>query len=72
MQSAVQRARNRLGGTARNGTAADVEQARRDLAAAKLAQHVTEDLAGSPPLTEQDLAPVYALLDAAPRARALT
>jgi hypothetical protein len=72
MQSAAQRARNRLGGVALHGTPADVEQARRDLAAANLEESIRRLVGDAPPLTEQQLAAAYAVLDAAPRARALT
>jgi hypothetical protein len=72
MQSAAQAARNRLGVAARLGSPADVEQARRDLAAANLEESIRRLVGDAPPLTEQQLAGAYAALDHAPRAQALT
>jgi len=67
MQSAAQAARNQLGVARRCGTAADVEQALRDLAAANLEESIRRIVGAAPPMTEQQLAHSYAQLDAAPR-----
>lgn len=50
--SAAQIARNRVGGAARNNPER-VEDARRDLAAAKLEQYITDVVAAAPPLSAE-------------------
>lgn len=52
MQSAAQSARNRVGVAVRRGTAADIERARRDLAAAKLEEYIQRVVDAAPPLTD--------------------
>jgi hypothetical protein len=50
-QSLAQRARNRLGGAARNGTPEQVAEARRELVAAGLEDHIRRIVDAAPPLT---------------------
>ena len=63
MQSAAQSARNRLGVAARCGSPADVEQARRDLAAANLEEHIRRVVDAAPPLTPEQRARLSLLLN---------
>lgn len=60
MPSIVQQAKGRLGAAARLG--GDVTGARRDLAAAKIEQYITEVVASAPPLTQEQRDRLAALL----------
>jgi hypothetical protein len=58
----AQLARNRLGAAARRRDPVAVENARRDLAAAKLQQAIKEIVDAAPPLSPEDAARLRALL----------
>jgi hypothetical protein len=61
-QSRAQQARNRLGGVCRNGTPEQITEARREATAASLADWIKRKLAAAPPLSEEQLAQLRALL----------
>jgi len=62
-QSIAQQARNRLGGHARQAkNPAQVEEAQRELAAARLEQHIKQVVDGMPPLTDDQLSRLAVLL----------
>lgn len=55
-------ARSRLGVACKLGTPADVSEARRDLAAAKLADYIKRTVDQAPPLTDEQRERIAALL----------
>lgn len=62
MSDSVFQARGRLGVASRRGDPAAIETARRDLAAAKLEAYIRKVLAGSPPLTPEQVQGILAKL----------
>lgn len=61
--SELAQARSRLGVVARKGSQAEVDEARRDFATAKLAAVVEETVAKAPPLTADQVQRLTALLN---------
>lgn len=62
-QTAAQAARNRLGGLRRtSGTPEQIDTARRELAEAKIAGFIRKTLADAPPLADDQVARLRALL----------
>lgn len=62
MPSPVLTARSNLGNATRRKDPAAIEQARRDLAAAKLEDYVQRTVADAPPLTDDQLKRITAML----------
>ncbi|KHL00433.1 hypothetical protein [Sinomonas humi] len=62
MSSEVVQAKSRLGVAARRRDPEEIAEARRDLAAAKLAQYVERVVSAAPPLTPEQADRIAALL----------
>lgn len=68
--TSVLQAKSRLGTASRWGTPGEVEDARRDLAAAKIEQYVASVVADAPPLTDAQRDRLAGIIRASREARA--
>lgn len=65
MASSVLKARSQLGVASRSGSETDIADARRDLAAAKIAQYIEKVVSTAPPLTSAQKSRLSALIGGA-------